>query len=77
MQTSSRTTLTAAALLLWVEDDLARLQRGPLVPLNVVRQTDERRKDADRLDHHALAVVELGLGRPPQESGHILGDLGR
>lgn len=70
------TTKLPLPLLLGVKDDLTRLHCRPLVTLNVIRQTDERRKDTNSLDQHALAIVELWLGCPPQEGGHVFSDLG-
>lgn len=45
--------------------------------LDVVRQHNQRREDAQRLDEHPLAVVKLRFGAPPQERRHVLGDLRR
>lgn len=60
-------------LLLGHEHDLSRLERGPLVSLNVIRDDGQEAEDADNLNQQLLAIVVLRLGGPLQESGHVLG----
>lgn len=62
-------------LLLGHEHNLPRLERRPLVPLNVIRDDGQEAKDANHLDQQLLAIVVLRLGSPLQESGHVLGQL--
>lgn len=45
--------------------------------LHVVNDCGEHGEDADGLDGHEASLVQLGLGAPAQERGHVLGHLRR
>lgn len=62
-------------LLLGHEDDLSRLERGPLVSLNVIRDGSQEAENANYFDQQLLAIIVLRLGCPLEERGHILGQL--
>jgi len=59
-----------------VVQDLAGLDTGPLVPLEVNGETSQKGQKSQGLHTHLLALIHLGLGSPGQENGDILSHLG-
>jgi len=54
---------------------LRYLDVGPLVTLEVEGDTGCDTEETDRTDTHELAILEVGLGSPSKERGHVLGHL--